>query len=147
MLKFDNYGYLTPYEPIPSTLEEIERHLTYNIRRQSLFKALIKFVDDLKKMDVGSFTLWVNGSFTTTKKYPKDIDLVAFLPFDKIKLNKKDIQELAKNYYPFIEVFYEPIYPIGHQLEINNIENQTYWKGVFGFDRKGFDKGIIELNF
>jgi hypothetical protein len=147
MLKFDDYGYLTPYEPIPSTLEEIEIHLTYNIRRQTLFSALSKFIDDLKKLDVGAITMWINGSFTTTKKYPKDIDLVVFLAFDKIKSNKKDLQSLVKINYPLIEVFYEPIYPSGHQLDINNIENQAYWQGVFGFDRKGFDKGIIELNF
>jgi hypothetical protein len=147
MLKFDDYGYLTPYEPIPATLEEIEIHLTYNIRRQTLFSALSKFIDDLKKLDVGAITMWVNGSFTTTKKYPKDIDIVVFLAFDKIKSNKKDLQSLAKINDPLIEVFYEPLYPSGHQLGVHNIENQAYWQGVFGFDRKGFDKGIIELNF
>jgi hypothetical protein len=147
MLKFDDYGYLTPYEPIPSTLEDIERHLTYNIRRQTLFSALSKFIDELKKLDVYPIIMWVNGSFTTTKKYPKDIDLVVFLPFDKLKSNTKDLQILAKSNDPLIEVFYEPIYPSGHQLDVTNVENQSYWQGVFGFDRKGFDKGIIELNF
>jgi len=87
----------------------------------------------------------MNGSFTTLKKYPKDIDLVVFVPFEIYDKTKKSQRVLSKKYAKTLDVFFEPEYSIGHQLYSKTQDDKDYWLNLFCFDRKGFDKGILEI--
>jgi hypothetical protein len=90
MLHFDNRGYLTPYKVIPSTVKEMREYFVENIRsetRKEIFEKYLRYSDDLKDV-LGGIPLkqWVNGSFVTMKRSPKDIDLVTFI--DHYAVNK-----------------------------------------------------------
>lgn len=145
MLNFDEFGYLKPYEAIPASFEDIERHFVFNTRRELLYLSFKKFLENLEKHGIKPSLLWVNGSFTTLKKYPKDIDLVVFVPFEVYDETKKSQQVLGKKYAKTLDVFFEPEYPIGHPLYSKTQDDKDYWLNLFCFDRKGFDKGILEI--
>ncbi|RYG12558.1 MAG: hypothetical protein EOO07_18875 [Chitinophagaceae bacterium] len=70
--EFNEYGNLPPGEHT-ATLDEIESRFAYNFRRIKLFTDLVNLVNDLKK--IGCHTIYVDGSFTTEKTLPKDIDI------------------------------------------------------------------------
>ncbi len=55
-----------------STLEEIEKSFAYNQKRKQLFEGFKKGVNSLKR--AGCRTVYLNGSFTTSKSIPGDFD-------------------------------------------------------------------------
>lgn len=76
---------LLPLGVHPATLEEVvARFGTDNPRRVRLGEALTRFVDLLRAF--GLFTnVFVDGSFTTDRELPGDVDVIAHLPVSKIK--------------------------------------------------------------
>ncbi len=53
-------------------VEEIERVLGFNKHRKGLIEGLIKADENLRR--AGVKRIWINGSFVTSKEFPKDID-------------------------------------------------------------------------
>ncbi len=89
MLIFDSKGYLTPYNAIPSTLDEMRKYFVEDIptkSRKEIFEKYIAYSEDLKKY-LGNIPLkqWINGSFVTMERNPKDVDLVTFVNHSIIK--------------------------------------------------------------
>ncbi len=98
MLKFDGKGHLKPYEPIPCNIFEFKRifvDMFESQTRNQNYQNYIRYSSDLKKL-LGTQKLhqWINGSFVTKKKNPKDVDLVTFIPYQLI-------QELGIKLNPF----------------------------------------------
>lgn len=147
MLEFDELGYLKPYKPIPANLDDIERHFVFNPRRKMLYLAFKNCLEELNFNHVFATRIWVNGSFTTLTKYPKDIDLVVFLPSWTYEQTKLVQRALKLKYAPKLDLFFEKDYPKEDALYSITLEDEAYWLNLFCFDRKGFDKGIIELSF
>ena len=86
MMKFDERGYLTPYEITELNLEDFEAvfvtGMEHTSHRKALFQNYLSFVEGLKKTFGSNFYQWVVGSFVTQKPLPGDVDVVTFLPFD-----------------------------------------------------------------
>lgn len=69
---FTQEGYLPP-GIYSVSIEELKSRCTGNIWRKDLFTHLEKLIKDLKLIDCK--TLYVDGSFTTNKRIPSDIDV------------------------------------------------------------------------
>jgi len=69
---FTKEGYLPPgiYE---ISLDELEERFAYTIWRKELSENLVRLINDLK--NIGCTAIYVDGSFTTIKRLPKDIDV------------------------------------------------------------------------
>lgn len=147
MLNFDEFGYLKPYEAIPASLEDIERHFVFNTRRETLYASFKAFLKELSMAEIKPLYVWVNGSFTTLKKYPKGIDLVVFVAFEIYNKTKKTRWLLRRKYAKTLDVFFEPEHPELHPLRSKTLDDRDYWLKLYCYDRKGFDKGILELKF
>ena len=154
MLQFDDTGFLIPAEPIESNLVDFETHFVFNERRERLFNVYIEFLDNLNKMAIGNYFQWIDGSFTTLKPFPNDIDVVCFVDFNFHKLKLSQLYSLRNRYkLRALDVYYEPFYPKIHWLEHTNNWQADYWKEVYnttkpmGQQEKIFSKGFIQLNF
>ncbi len=145
MLTFDENGYLFPYELIPASLSSIENHFLFNDRRRSLYHSFHSFLLELNNLGITEYTIWINGSFTTLKKYPKDIDLVAFIPYQEHKTNKSKLLFIQEKYEKTMDIFFEKDFPERHPKHQNTVDDKEYWLNLFCFDRKGFSKGILEI--
>lgn len=108
--------------------------------------------------------VWIDGSFTTSKLNPNDIDWIIFLKFKNdeefnltnqfMKLYKKSLKAFAYNYDCDLYIIYDK-----DEVSMPNINDETkyflqnidlmfkYWMGQFTFDRKQNPKGIFELTF
>lgn len=56
-----------------TTLAEVEKGFVYNLKRKQLFEGLKRLIKDLK--EIGCKTIFIDGSFTTDKQLPRDIDV------------------------------------------------------------------------
>jgi len=119
----------------------------FNPRRKLLYQSFLNCLEDLRLSEIRASRIWINGSFTTLTKYPKDIDLTSFVPFDGYNKTKSEQRSLRKTYIPALDLFFEPEYPKDHQFHSKTLDDETYCLNLFCFDRKGFDKGLIELTF
>jgi len=70
--QFNKKGWLPPgiYE---ASLEEFEKRFVYNKEREGIYRGLVVLIADLKK--VGCQTMYVDGSFVTSKNRPGDADV------------------------------------------------------------------------
>lgn len=109
--------------------------------------------------------LWIDGSYSTRKLNPNDIDIIIFADFDPLntveynqylELSKR--LQLHKNHYDklFCDLYCLPSKRT--MKRFNNSPNMKlreigsyfqdlsrYWLGQFGFDREDRPKGIYEI--
>ena len=91
------------------------------------------------------FELWLDGSFTTNKPNPEDIDVVLFA-------EKEDVDEL---HFIFQEMLLDIVthrqstkdnYGCDVYFSLkNDNEAREFWRNWFGFDRHGAPKGIAKI--
>lgn len=97
------------------------------------------------------FEQFINGSFTTTKNDPSDIDMVCFADADAVNnLSPADQQKLlslvagkdTQSVY-HCDCYFSPVVPDDHP-DYNKLRaSRKYWMGEFGFDRQERAKGIV----
>mgnify|MGYP000156021300 CR=1 FL=1 len=128
-------------------LEEIGNHFLNSfpdsITRKPLIKGLSAYIARLSKIGL-PLELWIDGSFTTNKKDPNDIDLVFFAPAVLINALPPKSQNLlsvltdrATIRTKFgCDVLFSP-------TEDSNM--RSYWRGWYGFDRNEQPKGIARV--
>lgn len=154
MLKFNKSGYLVPNKPIPSGIEELEKHFVIeysSVERSQLFEAYLRYSKDLKKL-CGNTQLrqWINGSFITRNTpRPNDIDLVTFID---TTIFKKLGDKLKPFSYPNSKVNYLGVdaYIIEDKNKIIEFD-KAYWHHQFDTTRrsqktgKKLPKGFLEI--
>ena len=128
-------------------LSDIDNHFLskfpMSTTRKPLIDGLEKFVSYLQGVGV-PIELWIDGSFTTSKLNPNDIDLVIFSPSSKLNsltndkkrtfANLTDRASVRKRFG--CDVLFCP-------AEDMNV--RSYWRGWYGLDRKEQPKGIARL--
>lgn len=96
---------------------------------------------------------WIDGSFTTDKLEPGDIDLVVFVDAPTFEALSPARQKLF-NYmilHPPVKQFWScdayavPRWPVGHPLRTGTEQATAYWENMFGHTRSGAPKGIVRL--
>ncbi len=141
------------YEPIlpaglhPMNLEEFKKlcvdSFSWQQQRLFLYTTLCKYVDILSKISE-HFEIWIDGSFTTKKPNPNDIDIIIFVEENDISKLSDQEQKLLYDLINKREV--QKSYPIDiYFAGKNDSKLRSYWRGWFGFTRDEKPKGIIVL--
>jgi hypothetical protein len=124
-------------------------------RRNMLYCNFIQLLESIREFSTqyGCFTeIWVDGSYTTSKPEPDDIDIL--LVCDHSKINAVPIM-LRGNIDNLLDRDY-----IKHNFKIDvlplmmNVDDpdydydywRSYWRGWFGFDRNENPKGLVRIS-
>lgn len=114
--------------------------------REYLYSRLHVFLEHLAQLLGKPFKVWIDGSFLSTKPEPADVDLVVIAKAGY--LNELGVQEketirriFSTERQTVKQRFSCDVYLI---LE-GDAAREHYWLNLFGHDRDGRPKGIIEV--
>lgn len=153
---FDANGNLPAVGLVRPTIKEFEDRFvntdTEKIRKE-IYNGYKNYCNYLISLDAVSIQ-WVDGSYTTKKPNPNDIDLV--IHFDGMKLHQnEDLQTHFKNLTDKKEMKrlyrchpqYVLVYPQNDpDLYSYYIQRYQHWLKWFSKDRNGNVKGLIEFD-
>lgn len=122
-----------------------------SMTRKTIMQGLQKLLDRLSDGGI-SAEIWVNGSFLTEKRDPRDVDIVFRLPihvYEEGTMEQKELLDWVRDnrksdYHCDSYVFY--IFPDGDSRAVLNDYLHAYWIRQFGFSRGQDFKGIAVLN-
>lgn len=135
MFQFDEFGYITPPEVHVLTLAEFERIFVFDSGRERLFRRLMDLIEDLKKLSSARFYLWVDGSFVTKKRVPRDIDIVVFFEETFLNVAFQYLIRVRRKFEPDLDIFFA------------SPKTEKRWQEFFTSDRAGRLKGFIQFDF
>jgi hypothetical protein len=145
---FDNNGYLKSYQPLEIDLDIFEDTFVFNEHRKDIFEQYSEFVEILRGLPVGNFYQWINGSFTTLKPFPKDIDFVSFVDSVFYRKFEQRLINLSKEFkLRSIDAYFKPVFPANHFLSAATRYNEADWKHLYGHDRQHRKKGFIKIKY
>ncbi|MBC7774250.1 MAG: hypothetical protein H7246_02330 [Phycisphaerae bacterium] len=152
MTLFDENGFLSPFGPIKTDLENFKETFVTNSHRENLFEEYLVFLHTLKELGLGSFFQWINGSFATKKTFPNDIDVVTFLDYRNLPLMEEKLSHRLYN-TKTLDCYFVISYPEDHQS--HNLYKMDYaeWNFLFSTTRRDMktgktkNKGFIQLDF
>lgn len=149
----DSKGNPKPYSFIPMRMEELEHNLVLKMNtsttRVKIFSGYKNYCNDLKMLIKTKVEQWIDGSFTTTKLNPNDIDVLNCLHIDEVNSLKEGIIPfLTHTGNPklsyMVDGHLQPICDKGDPRYTYLAERMDYWKKWFGHDREKNPKGIIK---
>lgn len=115
MIEFNNQGYITPADSVETDFENFEKTFVFNEQRQIIFQEYLVFLGELKTLNIGSFYQWINGSFTTLKTNPNDIDVVTFIPYKEYQEIETELWNLKQTFRNrAVDAYFIAIYPEEH---------------------------------
>lgn len=151
---FDTKGNPYPYKIINLTLNECKQYFITDFQNEQKrvhnWKNFLLYRQDLKKHVKSSLTQWIDGSYTTTKLKPNDIDVVSFIDSSDFVPQIASFDMNLSNKYPKnkynIDGYIVINFPIGSKEYIAmTVSRYQYWVKWFGHDRHKNQKGIIEI--
>ena len=147
MIKFDEQGYLTPYDVQEMTLKDFEEAFATNENRQDLFIEYNAFVKYINSLGINNFYQWIDGSFVTKKTNPRDIDVVSFIETKEFKKNEKELLILSKMFRN-IDCYFVEVFLIDDKKYFITQTDTSYWYHLFQGTRKPhIKKGFVQINF
>lgn len=152
MLQFDENGNLKPYRFIEVSLGEMEsffvESMPFSNTRHSIFQNYLEYISALQTLAGIPFFQLINGSFTTRKTNPEDLDVVTFLDFKKIEVLGKQLDDFKmSSRFRGIDGYFEKIYPENHPFSIRYRSDLAYWINFFSRNRSKQPKGFLKINF
>lgn len=113
-------------------------------QRRRLSSQLRLFIGHLQNLGLTSFEMWIDGSFTTAKPNPIDVDVVCFIPRAQIEKmsdeNREALQYLASEEgHPYVREKWSIDY---YHCPFDSLNERNYWKEQFSKDEYGEPKGI-----
>jgi hypothetical protein len=157
-MRFDEKGYLQPYAVIETTLADFEHFFVQSLEnrehRYRLFENYLRFVNALREAFDVPFYQLINGSFTTLREFPADIDLVTFIKFEVLN-NKyplaRHFLENAKILYG-VDGYFAATCRRNHYYYDTSLNDEAYWVNLYGRSREdenglSYPKGIIKIQF
>ena len=154
-LYFDDHGNLFPYQKsklkINDCLDLFVSDFPASQTRQTLFDNLLRYRSAIFSELNQNFKQWINGSFTTQKLNPNDIDLANLIPYSDALDSK------IETILPYFTVggsleMYQmdahliPVYDETDPRFENTKLRLAYFEHWFGHDRNDRPKGFIEIN-
>lgn len=128
---FDDEGNL-PSGIHRATIEEVEQRFGGGSpEREVEIRELVEFVAWARQASVKR--LLVNGSFTTAKESPNDVDVVV-LPSEATLLDPQ-FGTFGEASWPFLQVL----------VAADDADFEQWASGDFGTDREGRPKGVVEI--
>jgi len=146
MINFDNNGNVIPYEIIDCSLETLQEIFTFNNHREGVFEEYLSFCDTIKSLGISKFYQFIDGSFTTKKMFPKDIDVVSFVDADFFNENTVKLLNLRDNFNR-IDCFFVPVYNPDERNYFITQFGLFEWQQLFNTDREYRPKGILKIMF
>ncbi len=158
-LHFDNHGFLKPYQPISVDLETLEYYFCDQFpqseTRKNLFIKYLRYLERFKSRVSRNFTQWIDGSFTSLKQNPKDIDFVVFLDYEIYEREEQFLDQywgfgLEDKGIKGLDAFLEKYYPPEHPSHAVYLSARQYWQEVFSDKIQNevvFPKGFLEIKF
>jgi hypothetical protein len=116
-----------------------------NERRKYLTDRFKDFLDKFSELGIGA-EIWIDGSYSTNKPEPGDIDIVFFC-------NPTHLNALSPDKHILIsELFNRDLSKIRYNCEVflvptDNFNLRSYWRGWFAFSRDEKPKGIPRINY
>lgn len=163
--RFDTHGNLTvgqlftrggaALSLVPASLDELHDRFVRggHARRAHVWNGWMRHRQLLDAMPVPYITL-VNGSFTTTKPEPDDIDVCVLYEAEVVNAmappQQREFQEAmehdrAKRDFA-IDLYGVAVYHFVHpRFAETTLRNLTYWTRVFGIDRMGRQKSVVAV--
>lgn len=157
MLNFDSRGNLIPNTNIKCTLQIFHEVFVKDLpspKRILLYEAFLKYTSELKeKLDGSEIVCWINGSYTTKKKDPNDLDLVIFVNYGTIDQKEQYLEDFK---YPNslskfgLDAYIVRVYPRDHKNYPLYIGDEMYWMDKFDKNKRNRNgikvpKGFIEI--
>jgi hypothetical protein len=147
MIKFDEQGFLTPYDVQEITLKDFEDTFATNENRQSLFVEYKAFIEHLNSLGIDNYFQWIDGSFVTKKITPRDIDVVSFIKTKDFKKNEKELLLLSKMFRG-IDCYFVEVFLKEDKKYVITQTDTSYWFHLFQGTRKPrVKKGFVQINF
>jgi hypothetical protein len=108
-LRFDENGYLKPYDAVDASWKDIEEFFVFNDRRADLAIQLRGIVSRLAGFKSERLQIWIDGSFATLKAQPNDIDVVCFVDDTLYDVSLPLFESLKKRFSPNGSVFHKKL--------------------------------------
>ena len=154
-MTFDNHGYLVPADTIETDLETFEKTFVFNEHRNKIFQEYLLFLNAIQDLGINPFYQWINGSFTTMKMNPNDIDVVTFLDYKQHEIFDDALSNLKYSFrQKKVDGYFVAIFPEEHpDRSLFTSYVYDFWHN-FTRDMKKevrlkakFKKGFIKINF
>ena len=156
-IKFDEKGNPYPYDVVEINIQKFEQIFSNipNIERRTLlFQKLGKYLHDFSTSIIPTnWIQWFGGSYTSTKEFPNDIDLVNFIDARTAEAamnsiwtfitNNKVSADSKKEYS--VDGYLIPIFSKTDPRYKITMDKYNYWKKWFGHDRSANPKAIVEV--
>ncbi len=158
MIQFDKQGYLFSHEIIELSLTDFEANFVAKLpdkdRRKEIFEMYLQYLSELFEVVGKDFYQLVNGSFTTKKELPGDIDLTTFVDYRICRDCEDEIVKLGDRWENerLIDSYIIPLSYQGHPRFLQTQLAYEYWKNLYSMskpDGRGHSnpKGLIKINF
>lgn len=161
---FDHNNVLPPYQgdnpakrgclsPYKSDIMEFCQHFAKTPERIAILKGFVSFRLECLKYGIQLGYQWIDGSFVenvevSQSRDPHDIDVVTMFALS----DPNQQIAIANNFPAFVDTRLSKVrYKVDHYPCLVNaspfatIENVKYWNQLFGHNRAGIWKGMIEL--
>lgn len=153
-LQFDTNGFLTPYGPVSSTLETVQRvfveGFATSTTRSQHFERYQACNARLLAILPNGFTQWIDGSFVSRKTNPGDIDVLTFVDATLHQQHEKTIRALRSELATGdgrVDLHTILVYDEGHPYRNRHESDRVQW--LFDWSqtitRPRYNKGFIEL--
>ncbi len=146
MIEFDKNGYIEPYDVLIIDFDTFVRYFVINEYRVQIFEQYKNFLNALEELEIGFYHQWINGSFTSKRLRPGDIDVVTFINFKKYDLLENELRNLKK-LFEKVDCYFVKDYPENHKNHNFTKFDKIEWRHLFSTDRKKNSKGFIQINF
>lgn len=123
-----------------------------SVRRSMLYCNYIQFLEQLKLINkqVLCFSeVWIDGSYTTEKPEPDDIDILLVVDFNALNslpdALAPNVNALLNRDYIKLNYHIDVLLLPENHPNFDYQERRSYWRGWFGFDRKEIPKGLVRV--
>ena len=158
MIQFDEHGYLFPHEIIEISLADFERYFVADLpdkeRRNEIFETYSQYLSELIEVVGKDFFQLVNGSFTTKKELPRDIDLTTFVDYRICRDCEDGIIQIGDKWENkrLIDCYIIPLSYQGHPRFIQSQLAYEYWRSLYSLSKPNeighaCPKGLLKINF
>ncbi|MEZ4884350.1 MAG: hypothetical protein R3E32_06375 [Chitinophagales bacterium] len=159
-LTFDIRGHLIPHNRIEVSLDQFEEIFVSlfdtDSTRTHIFQEYLRFLKDFKEEITENFTHWIDGSFVTTTKNPRDIDFVTLIHHVDYEQKRELIDhkyrlKQAKEDYG-VDAYTVEVFSKEHEKHLICRSDLLYWDEWFrktkrNRAKRSFPKGYIEIKF
>ena len=158
MLQFDEHGHLASDEIEEISLADFKQFsvdgFPESITRKVLYDNYLAWILAFQTEVFPYFEQWIDGSFVTQKRDPRDLDFVTFLDADVFELREKALLPFwsFSNEAKGLDAYIVKKVPLGHPDFSEFSRQKTEWKDLFMKNKsKPFNtvisKGFVKINF